>query len=130
MKYFDIYIGLIFIVKIIFLFLSAYYMYLKGINHIKSNAHTKEKENVKEKENIKEKEKNIEITKKILEFIFTILMSLLLIYLFNPRYKKDIKLDYETNLLLFLFGFILLISADWGLFKQHVGYIKKHALKK
>lgn len=122
MKYFDIYTSLIFTVKIIFLFLSAYYMYLKGVNHMKSNSHVNKKE--------KEKEKNVEILKKIFEFIFTILMSLLLIYLFNPRYKKDIKLNHETNLLLFLFGFVLIITSDWGLFNQHIGYIKKHALKK
>ncbi len=49
------------------------------------------------------------------EFIFVFLMSFLLIYLFNPR-KPNVVLDYETKLLLFLFGFILLITAKWSVF--------------
>lgn len=43
-------------------------------------------------------------------------MSLLLIYLFNPRINRLYMVDTETRLLLYLFGFILIISADWEKF--------------
>jgi hypothetical protein len=36
----------------------------------------------------------------------------LLIYLFNPRTDRSILIDYETKLLLFLFGIILLITMN------------------
>lgn len=106
MKYFDICITFIFMVKIIFLILSGYLVYLKKTAPNSS------------------KEKNVEILKKMSEFIFTILMSVLVIYLFNPRYKRDSKLDYETKLLLFAFGFVSILGANWDLFKEQSGYIK------
>jgi hypothetical protein len=60
--------------------------------------------------------KETDIDKKIhtintkVENVFKILMSLLLIYLFNPRTDRSILIDYETKLLLCLFGIILLIT--------------------
>jgi hypothetical protein len=48
------------------------------------------------------------------EFIFILLMATLLIYLFNPRKNKMVMIDGETKVLLYLFGFILLITAKWG----------------
>jgi hypothetical protein len=51
-----------------------------------------------------------------LEFIFTITMAVLLIYLFNPRYNNEKLITRETKLLLYLFGFILIIIAEWGEF--------------
>ena len=50
------------------------------------------------------------------EFIFTIAMSILLIYHFNPRTSKHIPLDKETSFLFFLFGWILIITANWSSF--------------
>jgi hypothetical protein len=44
------------------------------------------------------------------EIFFHISMGLLLVYLFNPRYPIQINLfDYETRLLLFLFGCLTII---------------------
>jgi hypothetical protein len=43
-------------------------------------------------------------------------MAILLIYLFNPYYNHDNLMTPETKLLLYLFGFILIIVAEWGLF--------------
>ena len=60
-----------------------------------------------------ETDKKIVFWKERLEFIFIILMAVLLIYLFNPRNDRSISIDYETKILLYLFGFILLITADW-----------------
>jgi len=99
MRPIDIYISLIFLVKIIFIFLAVTHVYYKA-----------------KKQTNTPKDKKIVFWKNRLEFIFIIMMSLLLIYLFNPRYNKPIILDYETKLLLFLFGFILIVTAKWSIF--------------
>lgn len=57
----------------------------------------------------------IKFWKERLEFIFIFLMSIFLIILFNPRTPSK-PLSYETKLLLYLFGIISLITADWGTF--------------
>jgi hypothetical protein len=68
------------------------------------------------------KKDHSELDKKILkwkekfEFIFISLMAVLLIYLFNPRTDKSLLIDHETKILLYLFGFVLLVTADWGEF--------------
>lgn len=62
---------------------------------------------------------SLEINDRIkdqVEFIFNIAMALLIIILFNPRQKKHLKIDSETRLLLYLFGYLLVISADWSSF--------------
>ena len=67
-------------------------------------------------------EEKSDLDKKVLywkerfEFIFIALMSILLIYLFNPRSNKNITIDRETKILLYLFGFILLLTAKWDIF--------------
>ena len=58
--------------------------------------------------------------KDITEFIFKILMSIILIYLFNPRYKKEIKLNSETKTLLYIFGFVTIFTSDWSSFIQEI----------
>ena len=41
-------------------------------------------------------------------------MAILLIYLFSPlRSKETMKIDFETRLLLGLFGWIMILTADW-----------------
>ncbi len=72
-----------------------------------------------------------ELDKKILywkerfEFIFIALMSGLLIYVFNPRVDRSVLVDNETKILLYLFGFILLITAKWELFLKASSLVKK-----
>ena len=57
------------------------------------------------------------------EFIFKILMALLIIYLFNPIDTREKLLSRETKLLLYIYGFILLITADWGnFFNESIGF--------
>ena len=56
------------------------------------------------------------------EFIFIISMAILLIYSFNPRYKKPI--GKETGLLFFLFGWILIITAKWSIFIHEARWYK------
>jgi hypothetical protein len=58
----------------------------------------------------------IQFWKERTEFIFIFLMSAFMLYLFYPRATTPRPLNYETRLLLYLFGIILLITADWGTF--------------
>ena len=95
----DIYITLIIIVKVIFILLAIYGTY------------TKHKKNSDKK--LVEK---IEFWKERFEFIFIAMMSVLLIYLFNPRENRLNLITSETRILLYLFGFILIITAKWQLF--------------
>jgi len=62
--------------------------------------------------------------KKRTEFIFIVSMSILLIYHFNPRLPKKI-IDPETSFLFFLFGFVLIFTADWGLFFHEAPWYKQ-----
>jgi len=57
-----------------------------------------------------EMDKKLKKIKSKVEKVFKILMSLLLVFLFNPRTDRSILIDYETKLLLCLFGIILLIT--------------------
>ena len=50
------------------------------------------------------------------EFVFTILMAILLIFIFSPRHNHQKYITKELGILLYLFGFILIITADWNVF--------------
>ena len=65
-----------------------------------------------------EASKNVIFWKERTEFIFIILMAVLLIYLFNPRDKnnKTPIINDLVKLLLFLYGFIIIITANWTIF--------------
>ena len=97
MNNYDIYIYLIFAVKIVFIVMAILHLFLR----IKGKTDS-------------ELDKKIVYWKERMEFIFTFLMSILLMYLFNPRKNNIYMVDKETNLLLFLFGFVLLITAKWS----------------
>ena len=107
MKYFDMYITLIFIVKIIFVILAVYRLYTKAKNP---------------------KSKQLEMIEKWkgrFEFIFITLMSILLLYLFNPRANRIGMIDGETKILLYLFGFVLLLTENWSSFIHESPLFKK-----
>jgi cytochrome c oxidase assembly protein Cox11 len=108
MNYFDMYIILIFIVKLAFVSLAIYKLYIK----------TKKPENKKLLE-------TLEFWKKRIEFIFVSLMSILLVYLFNPRTNHLNMIDGETKLLLYLFGFVLLLTENWSTFIYESPWFKK-----
>jgi hypothetical protein len=97
MKGYDYYIYLIFFCKLIMLLSSISYFILR-----KSGNHNHE---------IRSKIKNIRDT---FEFMFIFLMALLMIYIFNPRYP--VQINYETKLLFFLLGIILLLTAKYKIF--------------
>lgn len=50
------------------------------------------------------------------EFIFIICMSILLMVIFNPMYNNERLLNKEIKILFFIFGIILIISANWNVF--------------
>lgn len=95
----DYFVTLIFIVKLIFILLALTQRYYKFSG--------------KEDEN---RDKIITYWRDRIEFVFILLMSILLIYLFNPRFNREILIDREIKVLLFLFGFILIVTAKWNNF--------------
>ena len=95
----DMYITIIFIIKIVFIILAVTHVYLKAKGKAQSELDTK-----------------ILFWKERIEFVFVLLMSILLMYTFFPRRQIPIPIDYEMKLLFFLFGFILIITAKWEVF--------------
>ena len=108
MRHFDIFIYIIFAVKVCFI--------LMGVTHIYLNATGK---------TVSDLNKKILYWKERFEFIFITLMSILLIYLFNPIKQNQELINRETKLLLYLFGFILLITANWNIFITESPWFKK-----
>ena len=53
--------------------------------------------------------------KERLELIFIILMAFVCIIVFYPYYSDTIFIDKETRLLLFIYGFIILLTANWNI---------------
>jgi L-asparagine transporter-like permease len=96
MDYFTTYIYLIFIVKFIFIILAATHLYLKS----------KKKENT----NI---DKKIVYWKERTELLFIVLMAILLIFLFNPTTSQAVIINGNSKILLYLFGIVLLVTANW-----------------
>ena len=107
MDNYSMYIFLVFFIKIIFIILAVTHLYLKrkGKNNSKMDI-------------------SILFWKERVEFIFIILMSFLLIYLFNPRNNRIFMIDNETKILLFLFGVILIITSKWEIFIQESDIFK------
>lgn len=108
MKYFDMYVTLIFIVKIAFIILAVYRLYIKS-----------------KKPQDKKLLTTVEFWKERMEFIFITLMSIFLIYLFNPRANNISMINGETKLLLYLFGFVLLLTENWSSFIHESPSFKK-----
>jgi hypothetical protein len=99
MSYFHSYIQFIIFIKFLFIVLAISHIYMKMNNKADSDL-----------------DKKIVYWKKRDEFIFEVLMALLLIYLFNPMYDHKELFDSHVKILLFIFGFILLITAKWSYF--------------
>ena len=108
MNLYTTYISAIILLKVIFVFLAVAHLY----NKVKGKTNTPQ-------------DKKIIYWKDRIEFIFIIMMSLLLMYLFNPRSSKPLVLDRESKLLLYLFGFILLITAKWKTFFEESTLLKQ-----
>ena len=100
MNYFDNYIYTIFLLKIIFMILSITNIYLKVIYPGEET----------------DLDKAVVFWREATSFIFVFLMACLLIYLFFPLRSKAVEINEETKLLLYIFGIVLLLTADWGEF--------------
>ena len=107
MDKYTLYIYLIFAVKIGFVIMTIYHILLKVKGKSDSDL-----------------DKKIVYWKERFEFIFILLMSILLVYLFNPRKDRATMIDGETKILLYLFGFVLLITANWGDFFHEAKWFK------
>ena len=116
------FIYFIIFIKIIFLIMTLSNIYFKKVSKNNDNKN-KNKDNIFDAKTIYWKERT--------EFIFIICMSILLIVIFNPRYNNERFLTKETKILLFIFGIILIISADWSIFITEAKWFTKikHALK-
>ena len=103
------YIFFVFFIKIIFVILAIMNIYLEKqipVEEKEKNKSDKIKKQVKTQQ-------NIEYWKTHIELLFKFLMSILLIYIFNPRQNRIHLINYEAKLLFFLFGIILVVTADW-----------------
>ena len=58
------------------------------------------------------------------EFIFTILMAILLIFIFSPRHNNQKYITKEIGILFYLFGLILIITANWSDFFKEAKWFK------
>jgi hypothetical protein len=58
------------------------------------------------------------------EFIFIVSVSVLLIYYHHPFVKVD-PMSYETRLLFFMLGWILLVTAKWKSFVTEAPWFEK-----
>ena len=106
---YNIYINFIIFIKLAFVCLAITHLYLKLKHRTDS-----------------ELDKQIIYYKERAEIIFVALMAGLLIFLFNPRSNDRAKfLTRETKLVIYLFGFILLITAKWGRFFEESVYFKR-----
>jgi hypothetical protein len=107
MGYFNLYSYLIIFIKVLFIFTAIIHIYLK----------------FKHREN-SDLDKTILYWKERLEFVFIFLMACLLIFIFNPRQDNLYLMNKETNILFYLFGFILLITANWETFFEESKFFK------
>ena len=119
MNYYTNYVRFIFLVKLIFL----YFMISSGYDHVRYKKNPKNA-------SLKLAYENNMYFKERFELLFKFLMSMLLIYVFFPRRKVPMPLDSETRILLYLFGWILILSAKWSTiieesaFDKHISTIK------
>lgn len=109
MKWFDIFVTIIIFIKVLFIITALLHIYYK----------------VKKQENSKNDKLALH-WKERFEFVFTILMAALLIMLFNPRTgPKPVYITGETKLLLYLFGCVLLLTANWSVFIKEAPWFKQ-----
>ena len=104
----------IFMIKVLFLIMTV--MAKRTELVIKRDTKKGKTANIDEQ---RKKLENEEYLRSRLELMFKFTMSIFLIIVFFPKRKKRVELTYEDNLLLTVFGFILLITADWSVLIPH-----------
>ena len=98
MTLFHIYVYFLVLLKTFFILAAVYEVYLKKSGGDKKTIET------------------IEYWKMRCEFVFVVGMAVILITFFTPFRPKMAVIDYETRILLFMLGWILLITAKWSEF--------------
>jgi hypothetical protein len=106
---FDLFIFFIIIIKLVFI--------VAAIGHI-ILTHTNTK--------LDKYDDKLVYWKERTEFVFILTMAILLIYHFHPRYQTK-PISSETKLLFFLFGWVLIITAKWGIFIKEAPWYKRIA---
>lgn len=96
------YVRFIILIKVLFLYFSITAFMIK--HKLKKNPTNNQLE--------KEYEKKMYLKERI-ELVFKLCMSILLIYVFFPRRKVPIPIDFEMRVLLCAFGFVLILTAPW-----------------
>lgn len=99
---------LVFFTKIMFITLGLISLYLQVTNKTDTEFYHK-----------------IFVGRGQVRFLFDVLMAVLLIYVFYPRNVKTYLINKETALLFYIFGFLLLINANWDQFFGSSFIIKK-----
>lgn len=61
-------------------------------------------------------EKRVSYYKNLTENIFVVLVSILLIYLFNPYHDNKYLDDKYVKILFFVYGILTLVTFDWSEF--------------
>jgi hypothetical protein len=107
MKYLHLYIYFIIAIKLGFIALAMAHIYLKVTKREDTELNHK-----------------IEYWKERLEFVFVILMSILLIYIFAPRHDRSMEIEHEMKILLYLYGIITIITANWDVFFKEAKWFK------
>ena len=64
------------------------------------------------------------------EFIFKICMAILLLVSFHPLRTTQTVLTKETKLLLYLFGFIIILTSEWKKFFADISFFEDYFDKK
>lgn len=125
MTLFDTFIYFLFFLRFSSIFFGIIISY-----HKKIISNDTSMENAKENEYHKEKMLRNSKIKKFLDFLFTILIAILIFILFRPADKKGVILDLKTNILFKIAAITLMINADWDSFylfiHPHVRHIERN----
>jgi hypothetical protein len=101
---FDNYVSFIIFIKILFILFAVMTFILK----------TKIKYSKNNDKKIISIYNNLSLCKETLELFFIISTAIVCIIVFCPFYKDQVIIDKHTRLLLFLYGIIIIITADWS----------------
>lgn len=96
MEYFRNYLKIILIVKIVFILLAIYGLFIQYFKPIDKKVLN-----------------TVTYWRSRSEFMLITLMSILFMYLFNPLNDHIDRIDSEIKFVLFLFGFTLLLTENW-----------------
>jgi len=101
------FIGVLISLKVIFIILAFLHFY----NHTTGTGNSQE-------------DQHIVYWKDRVEFVFTIGMALLLLYVFSPKRRDTHIITKETKILFFMFGFVLILTARWENFIETSKWFK------